>query len=346
VIDFRYHLVSIVAVFLALGLGLVLGSTALRPYVLAGLEKTSRFEHNQIDSLLATQHQLKLQISADQEFAQAGSGLLLDNLLSGQRVVIVAAPGAPSQVASGVRQDLIQAGATVIGEVQLQPTMFDASSGTQAKLSVLAQRFTPPGTTLRPGTPFAQASQVLAGAILTRDRPGQPVAGQRDAASAAVLAGFAAEGFLTRSGQPATRATLSVVIQPAAPAVASDSNPASQALVTLAQQLNQAGLGTVVAGSITGSGAGSAVDVMRNGRAGQMSSVDDADYAIGQIVVVQALAEQLTGGSGNYGVTSSASGGAGPSPAPSASPSATARATATRAAHPHPHPSASASRTP
>ena len=30
VIDFRYHLVSIVAVFLALGLGIVLGSTALR----------------------------------------------------------------------------------------------------------------------------------------------------------------------------------------------------------------------------------------------------------------------------------------------------------------------------
>ena len=36
-IDFRYHLVSIVAIFLALAVGLLLGSTVLRPYALKGL---------------------------------------------------------------------------------------------------------------------------------------------------------------------------------------------------------------------------------------------------------------------------------------------------------------------
>jgi hypothetical protein len=40
VIDFRYHLVSIVAVFLALAVGVVLGSAALNGPVVAGLRKS------------------------------------------------------------------------------------------------------------------------------------------------------------------------------------------------------------------------------------------------------------------------------------------------------------------
>jgi len=56
--------------------------------------------------------------------------------------------------------------------------------------------------------------------------------------------------------------------------------------------------------------------VMRNGgRAGHLSSVDNADHAIGQIVVAQALYEQLRGVSGSYGAGPGAT-APGPSPAP------------------------------
>jgi hypothetical protein len=55
---------------------------------------------------------------------------------------------------------------------------------------------------------------------------------------------------------------------------------------------------------------------MRNdGRAGHLSSVDNADHTIGQIVVAQALYEQLRGVSGSYGVGPGAT-APGPSPAP------------------------------
>ena len=40
-IDFRYHLVSIVAVFLALAIGIVLGSTELQGHTLDALRATS-----------------------------------------------------------------------------------------------------------------------------------------------------------------------------------------------------------------------------------------------------------------------------------------------------------------
>ena len=82
------------------------------------------------------------------------------------------------------------------------------------------------------------------------------MAGQRDSASAALLSGFGAEGFLAVNGQPDARATLAVVIIPDTPQSTSISNPQSQRLVTLAQQLNLAGQGTVVTGSVDGSGPG------------------------------------------------------------------------------------------
>ncbi len=62
-IDFRYHLVSIVAVFLALGLGLLVGATALQPTALGGLIRLSQQERKQIDSALATNRQLSRQIA-------------------------------------------------------------------------------------------------------------------------------------------------------------------------------------------------------------------------------------------------------------------------------------------
>jgi hypothetical protein len=314
-IDFRYHLVSIVAVFLALGLGLLVGATALQPTALGGLIRLSQQERKQIDSALATNRQLTRQIESNDQFAQAVAPQLLDQLLAGERVVVVEAPGASGQVISGVDQSLAQAGAAISGHIQLQNKFFDTSPSTEQQLSQLAQRFAPPGANL-PGSPVAQASQVIAGAVLTKDGPGQPVAGQRDAASVALLSGFAAGGFLNVTGHPDARATLAVEIIPDSPQTTSISDPQSQRLVTLAQQLNLAGQGTVVAGPVAGSGPGSAIDVMRNGgRAGHLSSVDNADHPVGQIVVAQALYEQLRGISGNYGFGAGAT-APGPSPAP------------------------------
>ncbi|HXZ75786.1 MAG TPA: copper transporter [Streptosporangiaceae bacterium] len=314
-IDFRYHLVSIVAVFLALGLGLLVGATALQPTALGGLTSLAQQERKQIDSALAANRQLTRQIDSNDQFAQAVAPQLLDQLLAGERVVVVEAPGASGQVVSGVDQALTQAGAAISGRIQLQNKFFDTSPSTEQQLSQLAQQFAPAGTSLH-GSPVAQASQAMAGAVLTKDGPGQPVAGQRDAASVALLSGFGAGGFLTVTGHPDARATLAVVIIPDSPQSTSPSDPQSQRLVTLAQQLNLTGQGTVVAGSVAGSGPGSAIDVMRNGgRAGHLSSVDNADDAVGRIVVAQALYEQLRGVSGSYGASASAT-APGPSPAP------------------------------
>ena len=84
-------------------------------------------------------------------------------------MVLVTAPGFPGGVVTGVTSALAQAGATVSGQVQLQSQFFAA--GTQSNLDTLNRQLTPAGVTLRAGTEQAQAGELIASAILTKDGP-------------------------------------------------------------------------------------------------------------------------------------------------------------------------------
>jgi hypothetical protein len=346
-IDFRYHLVSIVAVFLALAIGIVLGTTALNGPLtsrLRSLEGTLRAES---DTLRAQKNQLQLQIGGDQAFAQAAAPLLLPRLLEGQRVALVSAPGASPAVISGITAAVKRADGTVTGQVSLQPQFFDTSATTEHSLTALAQ-LAPPGTLVTgPGSQQLADPQIsgqiaaaaaIAAAIVTKDGPTLS-----SAQTHAILAGFAQGGFLQASPPVLAPATLAVVIIPATPPTTNDAAPANLALISMTQKLSAASDGALMAGSIAGSGPGSAIDELASGNTGiEVSSVDNADSETGQIMVVQALNKLLTGHKpANYG----AGPGTAPSPAPTPSPSltpvpsTTGRASKHGVSGPH-HPSA------
>ena len=194
-IDFRYHLVSIVAIFLALSLGLLLGSTELKPYVQRGLNAASKTEHNQIESLLGQKQQFLGQISSNNQFALANAPAMLHDVLAGQQVVLVLAPGAPGSVTSGVTQAVQTAGATVTGQLQLQTAFFDTSAASSQKLSQVAQQYAEPAGLTLAGTAQAQASELLAHVIMTQGGPGQPLPGERDSGERADRAGARRRGF-------------------------------------------------------------------------------------------------------------------------------------------------------
>ena len=197
----------------------------------------------------------------------------------------------------------------------------------------------PSGLTLANGTPQQQAAQVLASALVSsgpaaragRAGPAGPAA-RRGTAEAAqtVLSSYSAGQFITVTGQPAQGATLAVIVTPSSAPADGNSDPANQAIVSLAQEFGTGGEATVVAGPSSGSGQGSAISAVRSsGAANSASTVDNADQVTGQIVVVQALHEQLNGHKpGSYGTQSDAnSAGPSPAPVPSVSPSASTGAT-------------------
>lgn len=327
-IDFRYHLVSIVAVFLALAIGIVIGALALQPQTANSLKNQLNIAVKDNNAERAQNDELLRQLSADEAFGAAISGYALSHLLQGESVVIVTAPGADSGTVTGIAAALSQSGATVTGRVTLAPQFLDTAVTTEQTLTSTARRLAPAGVTL-PGSvasgPVAgqqAAAQVLAAAIAAKPGAGTLTAEQ----SQSILAGFGGLNFLQVTGPHggttlAGQATLAVVVIPASPPASVNSTD-NLALISLAQDLGQAGAGALLAGSVAGSGAGSAIQAVTSGAAGvAITTVDDADTEIGQIVLVQALSELLKPHASpkSYGVGP----GSVPSPAPTSSPSPT-----------------------
>ena len=329
-IDFRYHLVSIVAVFLALAIGIVVGSTAIKGSVLTGLDLASKHELQVNRSLYAHNNQLKNEINADEKFAQAAEDSLLRGLLAGQHVVLVLAPGADSPTVDGVTTALQKSGAVVTGRVVLSQQFFDTGSENEQALKTTAinlashNGIAPPGPASNAQISGQQAAaQVITAAIVNKDSVGTVTAN----ASQRVLTGFGNAGFLQVNGNGSSvlagQATMAVVVLPATVPSAKTSGPFSLALVSLAQDLQRASKGALLAGSLKGSGPRSAIDAVAGGSAGvKLMTVDNAETVVGQIIVAQTLNQLLTGGAQPtaYGVRP----GTAPSPAPSASPTPSA----------------------
>ena len=337
-IDFRYHLVSIVAVFLALAVGIVLGSTELRGAALTALDRTSSALSAKLNAADAENSALQQEVNGDRAFAQAAEPVLLAHLLDGQRVVVITAPGAPAGVVNGVTTALGDAGATVSGQVALSARFADTSASNLSLLDQLTQRVVPPGLTLANGTPQQQAAQVLASALVSSGSSSSGSSGSGGSSSQVgdteaaqtILSSYSAGQFITVTGQPAQGATLAVIVTPSSAPADGNSDPANQAIVSLAQEFGTGSEATVVAGPSSGSGQGSAISAVRSsGAANSASTVDNADQVTGQIVVVQALQQQLNGHKpGSYGTQSGAnSAGPSPAPVPSVSPSASTKTT-------------------
>jgi Copper transport outer membrane protein, MctB len=337
VIDFRYHLVSIVAVFLALAIGIVLGSTELQPAAYTFLNSTSAKLQNQLDRATSQRDAAQQQASQGEQYAQAVEPTVLHDLLTGQRLLIVTEPGAQASVVSGISTAAIDAGATVTGQINLQPKFFDTSGTTQDSLYQTTQDVAQTaGIQLDTSATYQQqAAQVIASEILTTasgSSGSRSGGGDQGTNAATMLQAYAASQFLSTIEQPATPATLAVVVTPQNAPSAGSADQLDQVLIPLVQELAAKSSATVVVGSSAGSGAGSPIAVLRsNNVSNQVSTVDDADLASGQTVAIQALAARLAGGkAGSYGFTANGASAVAPSPAPtptaSASPTSTAPA--------------------
>jgi Copper transport outer membrane protein, MctB len=363
VIDFRYHLVSIVAVFLALAIGIVLGSTELQGPTYNLLNQTTAKLQNEYNQASSQRDAAQQQADLGQNYAQAVEPLVLHNLLVGQRLLIITEPGAPASVVTAISNAATQdAGATVTGQIALQSKFFDNSDTTLDALNQVNLAMSQAdGIVLNTGTTYQQqAAQVIANEILLRaagsstaqQSGAQPssspsassspstssnpsASSQQETTAQTMLTAYANEGFLTISGQPATSATLALIVTPQTAPADGSADPLDQLLGPVAEELAANSSATVVAGVPADSGPDSPIAVLRaSSAASKVSTVDDADFVAGQSVVVQALAAQLNGANpGSYGFANGASAVA-PSPAPtpsaSASPSATASPSASK----------------
>jgi hypothetical protein len=291
VISFRYHVVSIVAVFLALALGVVVGTTALNGPITTDLR-------NKVDSLnkqraadLATQDQLQQQVNIGNQFAGTYAGNIVDGTLTGAQVIMISMPNASSTVADGVAKQIAAAGATVSGRLQLTSAYTDPKRASD--LLSLAKQVQPIGLQY----PATQDAGTLGGKLLSYVLSGQ---GQQSDIST-TLAALSAAQMLKVVGSDSVRPTKMIVVIGTGSLAVNDAGGLTQ--LQLVTQLQLAGCHTLVAGDNISSKASGLVYLVRTSDADKatVSTVDDADTTIGQVTAVLALADLETGKSAAYG---------------------------------------------
>ncbi|MBG0823970.1 copper transporter [Planomonospora sp. ID91781] len=340
-IDFRYHLVSIVAIFLALSVGIVLGTTLLEEPAIKTAETLADQLSKGNTELRDQLDVLRKREAGNDAFAAARTPELVRGGLAGQSVVIVEAPGATAAVRDAVQQTISDAGATVTGRVTLTEKYVDAEqSGFIDRLALAVK----PASVVFPAedTPYDKAAAVLASAIVTAD-PTQT--GKENPEAGGILDAFERAGLLSVTGTAATPAAdgreasaapegrlflagAAVLIAPAEPYAGESAAAQADALAATALGLDEGSRGSVLTGTAAATAAGGALAALRENTvaAEKVSSVDTADMSAGRVVVVYALREQLAGGVGQYGIGTGASAfePTAPTPAPSASPPPTA----------------------
>lgn len=302
-VDFRYHLVSIVAVFLALAIGIVVGTTALNGPVLNDLNRRVADltgDKRGLESDLRSAEQR----TADQEQAvRLLAPVVASGRLDGQRVVLVSTPDAPARLREDLLPLLNEAGAELGASVRLQPALLAPASN--QLLEDLVARVAVAGADLPEGEPVDRAVAQLA-QVLVR-RPG--VAAPSGDTIRRVLSAYQGEDLLTVQGSTDPPGTLAIVFTgppPSTPPTVETGEAAAaaaRAVVGLARALDSRGSGAVVAGPIAAADDRGTLQVLRddNAASDRVSSVDSADTPSGRLALVLALQEQVAGGSGAYG---------------------------------------------
>ena len=128
-IDFRYHLVSLIAVFLAVALGIVIGTTALNEPLQANIEGQVNDLEQDKRSLEDRTQRLQTQLDTSDAFEEAVAPALVDGALAGKSVLLVVTnEGVAPETVDQLTALIGEAGGTVSGTLTLKPEYSDASS--------------------------------------------------------------------------------------------------------------------------------------------------------------------------------------------------------------------------
>jgi Copper transport outer membrane protein, MctB len=312
VISLRYHIVSLVAVFLALALGIVVGSTVLQEGTVSVLRATSErvrqeSERNSRENLTLEQEQARLQ-----SFGASVLPELVQDRLKGRPVVLVDTDKVDRGMRDSVRKVLEDAGAEVDGRLTFADERL--ALGAEADRAALGRLL----------AVDAGAPEVLRGELVKRvaarlttstalpqedgQRASDMVTGLQDAK---ILADLQLRRPLVAGTDPFPRpGSIFVLLGPAATATAALAPDAF--LVPLADQVSARAAGRVAGGEAAAVPEQSSwILALRDNRAvsRRVSGIDSVDTVYGQLALVEALhasLQQLP--AGQYGVKAGASG--------------------------------------
>jgi hypothetical protein len=302
VISLRQHAISLAAVFLALAIGVVLGSGLLSDTLLSGLRDEKRDLQNQINSLTDDKNLLNEKLSAENDFDAQMAGRIVRDTLAGKSVVLFRTPDANDDDVEAVSKIVAQAGGSVTGTLGLTQEFVDANSAEKLR-TVVSSSVLPAGTQLSTTLvdQGSQAGDLLGIVLLTNRDPAVPSV--NDAQRETVLTALRDTGFLSYDNDRPASANAAVIVTGGA--LGDDAGNQGATVARFASALAAHGSGTVIGGRDGAASGTAAVAVTRSdaGLSSAVSTVDDIDTGSGRITAVLGLQQLISGGHpGQYGV--------------------------------------------
>jgi hypothetical protein len=304
-ISLRQHTISLAAVFLALAIGVVLGSGFLSDTLLSSLRDEKRDLHTQINGLNDQKNALAEKLSAANNFDSQLVGRIVRDALSGKTVVLFRTPDAKDDDITAVSKIIAQAGGTVTGTVSLTQEFVEANSAEKLR-TVVNSSILPAGTQLSTKLvdQGSQAGDLLGIALLINANPAVPAVPEvQETQRATVLAALRDTGFITY--QPTDHfgaANAAVVITGAG--LPPDAGNQGATVARFSAAMAPHGSGTLLAGRDGSATGTAAVAVTRadGGMASTISTVDNVDSEPGRITAILGLHDLINGGhTGQYG---------------------------------------------
>ncbi len=304
-ISFRSHVVSLVAVFLALAVGVVLGSGPLQrdEAAVGGGDSDAEALAAADERLDALERDVRFYDS----YARVTAESLVGDGLQGRAVTVVTLPGAEADALTRAAALVQRTGGRLAARVELSDKLLDVANRKlveELTTQLLSSEEAPlPGQDTSSG--YARVGQLLSFALLTtQDKGARPTA-----AAQPVLASLSTAELVTVTGELQRRGSLVLLVAGDPSGTADQRRGAGDIATTLAQAMDQASDGVVLLGPMSSSSRTGLVGALRASPAAKdVSTVDVADLVAGAVLAVRALEGQADGTTLHLGTGSSADG--------------------------------------
>jgi hypothetical protein len=185
-ISLRHHIFSLVAVFVALAIGIAAGSTVVRGPLLDSLRARVESAEALIETERAENDSLAAEVAQLDQLGEDAPDQLLRDRLSGTSVLLVVAGAVDVTVVDGISRSLTAASAELIGEIRIDPSAFDPDESARIATAIGA----PAGSNVA-----EELGTHLAG-LLTRVKAGVEARGSISGVASSVFGALEDEGVV------------------------------------------------------------------------------------------------------------------------------------------------------
>lgn len=283
-INFRYHVVTLVAVFMAIGVGVLFGATFIDQNIVTGLEKAQVRLGTRNDSLRGRILRLQQENDLLRGFSTSARDRIVRGSLKDRPVIMLRFESTPANVLDAVTSTLRVAGARLDGTLNLSDELDLRSEDSRRRLAAAVGSTASDARSLS-GLLVAQ----LSSALQSRD-PG-------------FLAKLAAAGLSTGEGNPLGDPAPNAAPGPPQAVVVLGGKTSAEFNARLVVPLVQAMASAPMVIAVAEPGTAAALlKPLRDQSGLRLVTVDSVDEAMGQAALAVGLQAAFAGRFGNYGL--------------------------------------------